>query len=249
MAPFKPINTFISSYPKIKFLLKEKYSIFPNVITDTHIKVDIFKPHFLSIADKASSTFFKAHYLNFKGPFIFANIEDCNMYISCSFFVSGHTSARPNKYIYNSLKKDINDLFVNEVNNGNFTTTLIPTDVKHTCSYGFNEKFIYDYYTTQKSVSFKTPDSRLGDQYEILKSDALVHNHFGVNQDYFQGFDGKKYYSKSNTFIKYLIDNNINYNQIELDFVSTPSAIHDVLSEHPFSFEDSHILKKNVIKS
>lgn len=243
-------NIVISSYPKIKNLLNEGYSIIPNLITNTHMKVSFLKPHFFLISDKMSFVFFKTHYSNYKGPFTFAFIENGQMLLSSRFINKTHTSARPNKYKSKSLKQAINDQIVKDFSSGEIKTTLIPTDVKHTCSYTFYENYTYDLnILNNNSVIFNTPDVRLGDQHEMLKSDALLDLHFGLDKSCFKGFDGKTYYSKSNTFIKYLKDNNINYNQIELDFVSTPRAINDVLPEHPYSFEESHILKKNVIKS
>ena len=209
--------------------------------------VSFCKARFFLISDKMISPFFSPHYSNVKGPFNFAYIENNVMKSSLVFSIIPHTSARPYKYKHQSIKKDINDLMVKKISSGEFNTTLIPTDSKHTGSFTFTEIFILPLNTPNQNISFKTPDVRVGDQYEMIKSQALLEQNFGFNFETFKGMDGKIYFSKSNFFISYLKQHGIDYNPLELDLVVSPNAFMKILPEESCSFQDA--INNNLVKS
>jgi hypothetical protein len=121
--------------------------------------------------DKMKSPFFSPHYGTAKGPFTLASIENRTMKLNSGVQIQEHTSGYDTKYTYPSFKKMLNDFMCKLVHANEFGTTLIPTDSKYTCSYGYPEYFFHHYDTTNlfhKNISFvnnSNLNTRTADQY------------------------------------------------------------------------------------
>ena len=136
---------------------------------------------------------------------------------------------------------------VNKFSSGEFNTTLIPTDSKHTCSFMFRDIFVQNVNTPHKDIDFKTPDLRIGDQYEIIKNYALFEQYFGLKFQILKGFDGKCYFLKNDAFFSYLKNNSIDYNQLDLDLVTSSSEFMKLIPEEACNFQQA--ISNNSIKT